>query len=132
MSKVNRQQAEAEVISWLDKKKVFQSTRENNKDSIELLIDAMCEGVLTMNENFEFTHTLLHEFGEQEKITMLKYKSRLNDKMLRQFMKGVKADDGDSRLLGYIGALTDTPRSVLESMDSVDKKIAMAIAVFFL
>lgn len=132
MDKVDRQKAESEVNSWLDKKKVFQSTRETNKDNIDLLVDAICEGVLTMDQEFEFTHKLLHPFGEQEQITHLTYKSRLNDKMLRPYLKGVKSDDGDSRLLAYIAALTGTPRAILEGMDSLDKKISMAIAVFFL
>lgn len=133
--KITREQAEAEVTAWLDKKKIFQSTRERLEDNVELLIDAIQEGTLVLNQDdWKFTHTLLHPFGSDEsaKITSLVYRSRLNDKLLKPCVQGVKANDADGRLLAYIAALTDQSRGLLESMDSVDKKIAMAIAVFFL
>lgn len=52
--------------------------------------------------------------------------------MLKPYMQGIKTDDAGGQLLGYVAALTRQPRAVLEQLDSVDKKIAMAIAIFFL
>lgn len=130
---VSKEVAEAEVNSWLEKKKIFDSIKEQNRDQIDLLVEAVSNGTLTLDGNtFEFTHKLLHPFGVDEKVTALTYKSRLNDRMLKPKLNGVKANDGDARLLAYIAALTDQPRGILEEMDSLDKKIAMAIAIFFL
>lgn len=132
MSKVERSVAEQEIEEWLDKKKVLASVRELNKDSIDLLVDVICEGHMVKKDNGELDYTLLHPFGEEEKVDRLTFKPRLNDKMLKPFLNGVKTNDGEGRLLAYIAALTNTQRAILENMDSVDKKVAMAVVIFFL
>ena len=133
MTSVPREQAEAEVQAWLDKKKVFGSSRESNKDHVDTLIDSICEGVLSLNqENWKFTHKLLFPFGDQIKVEKLDYYARLNDKMLKPYLSGVKPNDADGRLLAHISALTTQPRAILEELDTADKKIAFSIAVFFL
>lgn len=133
MTSVSREIAEAEVNAWLEKKKVFSSTKESSKDSIEVLVDAMCNGVLSLDQQtWNFTHKLLFPFGDQVKVEELKYKPRLNDKMLKPYLNGVKASDAEGRLLAYIAALTGQSRAILEELDTADKKIAMAIAIFFL
>ena len=133
MTSVSREVAEAEVQAWLDKKKVFESNRENNKDSVEILVDGVCQGVLSLDQTtWKFTHKLLFPFGDQIKVEELKYHSRLNDKMLKPYLNGVKPSDAEGRLLAYIAALTGQARAVLEELDTADKKIAMAIAIFFL
>lgn len=132
MDKVNREVAQAEVISWLDKKKILAGTRERYNDFIDQLIDAVCEGVLTLEtDTFKFQHKLQFPFGDQIKIDSLSYECRLNDKILQQYMRGVKQDDSEGRLLGTVAALTKQPRELLYNMDTVDKKIALAIAIFF-
>lgn len=133
MTKINREVAEGEVTLWLDKKKVFQATRESQKEFIDILVEAIVEGVLVLDQStFKFTHTLLFPIGESEMIKSLVYVSRLNDKMLRPCLNGVKQGDGDERMLAYIAALTDQPRGLMANLDSADKKVATAIAVFFL
>lgn len=133
MNKVAREVAEAEIKSWLDKKKVFESTRESYKDSIEVLVDAMVEGYLTLDEkDFTLTHTLMFPPEKEQSFTELKYKSRLNDNMLQPFLSGVKTSDADGRLLAYVAALTGVNRGILKAIDTADKKISMAIAIFFL
>ena len=132
MSKIERSVAESEVEEWLDVKKVSTSVREANKDSIDLLVDCICDGELVKKDNNEFKYTLKHPFGEEEKVTELTFKPRLNDKMLKPYLNGVKTNDGEGRLLAYIAALTGVQRAILENMDSVDKKVAMAVVIFFL
>lgn len=130
MDKVSREQATEEVNGWLDKKKVYESTRESQKDSVDILVEAMMAGDLVLDEKTnEFTHNLLFPLDE---IKSLKYKSRLNDKMLRPHLQGVKSNDADGRLAAHTAALTSQPKAVIESLDSADKKIMMSIAVFFL
>ena len=130
MAKVTREQAEKEITSWLDKKKVFDSQREENKASYELLVDAMMEGYLTLDSTtFEFKHKLIEPLTETFDLT---YKSRMNDKMVKPHLNGVKPTDAEGRLLAYGAALTTMPKAVLEGLDSSDKKIMIAILVFFL
>lgn len=130
--KVERSLAEQEITDWLDKKKVSSSVRESNKDSIDLLVDCICDGEMVKGDKDLLEYTLKHQFGEEEKVTKLTFKPRLNDKMLKPYLNGVKANDAEGRLLAYISALTGVQRAILENMDSVDKKVAMAVVIFFL
>lgn len=134
MSKVTIEIAEAEVESWLDKKKILPGLRDARREHINQLVECIQEGVLELNtETYEFTHNLLEPFGAGEKMTKtLVYKPRLNDKNLQPWMKGVRGDDAEGRMLGYVAALTSTNRQLLELMDTADKRISMAIAIFFL
>jgi hypothetical protein len=130
MDKVSREQATQEVEQWLDRKKVYASTREAQKDSIETLIEAMMNGDLTLDEKTnELNHKLLFPLDE---VKELKYKSRLNDKMMRPHLQGVKSNDADGRLNALTACLTSQPKAVIENLDSADKRIMMSIAVFFL
>jgi hypothetical protein len=135
MTQIVREVAEAEINKWLDYKKVFASVREKNKDSVELLIEGIMNGTLTLNEGHQITHQLLVPLtgeGGETTVTSLTYKPRLNDKMLQSHMKGVANDDGDMRLLAIISALTGSMKGIVINLDSVDKKIAVAIAIFFI
>lgn len=135
MNKVAREVAEEEVTSWLDKKKVYESTRETYKDSIETLIDAVCAGDLTLGDDFKFTHTLLFPIeGENKEIFFkeLVYVPRLNDKQLKPKLNGVKSGDADGRLNALVAALTSKTREEISNLDTADKKISMAIGIFFL
>jgi hypothetical protein len=134
MGKIPRDVAEAEIKAWLDKKKVFEETRERYKDHIEILIEGMCNAVISINqETFEITHALLFPTGDSgDGLKELKYKPRINDKALLPHMKGVKNDDVDMRLNALLAALTNESKAVICSLDSVDKRIATAIGIFFM
>lgn len=148
MTSVSREVAEAEVTAWLDKKKILQGTRDRNQEYINTLVDALSEGIIVIDGNpidgkkvestatkeptWKIKHTLQFPFGEDKSVHELEYLARLTDKMVKPYMVGVKADDADGRLLGYVAALSRQPRAVLENLDSLDKKIAMSVAVFFL
>lgn len=127
---VPREVAEEEITSWLDTKKIYETTRDNNKDNIEILIEGLMRGDLTLSEKGEFTHNLLHPPNEE--IRSLTYRSRLNDNMLIGPLTGVKSSDGEGRLLAHVSALTNVSKPILKGLDSADKKIYLAIAVFFL
>lgn len=149
MTSVAREVAEAEVTAWLDKKKILQGTRDRNQEYINTLVDALSEGIISIDGDpiegkkaestvsskeptWKIKHTLQFPFGEDKSVRELEYLARLTDKMVKPYMVGVKADDADGRLLGYVAALSRQPRAVLENLDSLDKKIAMSVAVFFL
>lgn len=132
MSKIAREVAEQEIEGWLTKKKVFASQKEANKDSIEILVEAISEGVLVLNpETNEFIHKLLFPIENEIITAELKYKPRLNDNMLKPHLNGLKPTDGDGRMWAHIAALTGVSKNILTALDSIDKKIAMAIVVFF-
>jgi hypothetical protein len=134
--KISREQAEKEITAWLDKKKVFEETRERQKDQIEMLIEAMMNDVLVLNPtSFAFTHTLMLPPVDEEgnaTITELVYAPRLNDKLIEPYTKGLKENDLQGRFNAICAALTKQPRSIISLLDSADKRITSAIAIFFI
>lgn len=133
MAKVNPETATKEINAWLDFKKIMQNTRNSSEESIQLLIDAMVEGIITIDEKSNvITHNLNFPIGDGDEVKKIEYRPRLNDRLLEPYLKGVKASDSDGRLTAYICALTQKASGIIKNMDSVDKKISLAIAVFFL
>ena len=135
MSKIPLKTAEAEVDKWLDYKKVKDKKRENNKEQIELIVDAVCDGTLVLDDKFVFTHKLLFPLGSSEnegKIKELKYRPRLMVREINAKMKGVKANDPDGRIVSYIAALSDQPSGIISSLDTEDNSLAQQIVSFFL
>jgi len=133
MAKITKEQAEIEITQWLDEKKVFEETRETFRQHIGVLNEAMVNGVLLINENGLFEHTLLFPMGEgQNALTKLTYRKRISDSETLPYMKGVKSDDGDRRVNALLAALTDSTNRIIEKLESGDKRIASAIGVFFM
>lgn len=130
MGKINKEIATAEINQWLDKKKVLESKREFYKDHIEILIEALCEGLLTVGEDGTITQILSFPL-EEAQITELKFKPRLNRKMVTPHLNGVKASDGDGRILAYMSALTGQSKNILNTLDFEDSRISDSIVVFF-
>lgn len=131
-SKVTREIAEEEIEKWLVLQKALPTVREARAEHIKQLIEGIEYGILELDEEGKFTHNLMTEFGNEKKYTQLVYKARLNDKQLAPWLKGVKGDDAEGRMLGHVAALTGVNRLILELMQTSDKRIAMAIAIFFL
>jgi len=129
IEKVTKQQAEAEIQAWLDKKKIFQSVREVSTLEIDILIEGIMNGCLSLDDNGSFTQTLMFPTGDTKTIT---YKNRMNDNMLLPHLKGVSQRDGDARQIAYAAALTDVAKGILTSLDPVDKKVMMSIVGFFI
>lgn len=136
MSKIPLKTAQAEVDKWLDFKKVKTQKRENNKEQIELIVDAVCDGTLVLDEKtLVFTHKLLFPLGNSDNegtIKELTYKPRLMVRDINAKMKGVKANDPDGRIVSYVSALTDQPSGIIASLDTEDNSLAQQIVSFFL
>jgi hypothetical protein len=129
MTKISEELARKEITEWLDKKKVYPSIREEQGPNIDMLVEAMTMGDLILDTTTgEFTHNLLFPMPETNKLT---YKSRLNDRELRPYQNSGK-NDFTSILLGYVSALTKQPKAIIENLDTADRKISQAIAVFFI
>ena len=133
MGKVTHEVAQNEINSWLDKKKVFASIRDANKESIENLVEAVVEGVLTLDSSsFELTQILLFPLGEGGVTKSLVYKARLNDNLLKPHLKNVELKDLEGRFAAMTAALTGETKGVYLAMDTADTRITKSILVFFL
>ena len=134
MAKINREVASKDVYGWLDSKKIMESTKESNEDSIELLIDAVVEGIVVIDDKtFLMTHNLQFPIGEDKAVKSLTYKNRINDFNLEPCMKGVKPTDSQGMMRAYIQALSGQSKSILKGLDQgTDKKISQAVVIFFL
>lgn len=135
MSKVSQEVAEEEVAKFLTRLKTFEADRDKFKEQQGIILEAIKEGALVYEEegNSSFTQTLLFPMGSGENaVTELNYRSRISDHDVKPFSKGIANNDFTGHNNALIAALTDTNRAIIEKMNSADKRIAGAIAVFFM
>jgi len=124
--------ATQEINSWLDYKKVKAAPKETYKAQIDTLIQAVCDGELTINATtFELSQTLNCPVPELD-LTVLKYVPRLTIGEMRKASVNVKPTDFDGKCIATIAAATGKAMSHLDKMDSSDYNTAQAIAVFFM
>ena len=128
---VSQEVAEKEVSDWLDKKKIFPQDREALKYQIDVLVSAVSNGVISIDEQGNLIHKLLFPLDNEKPVTTLKYKGRLAEKDTRRAMKGVSPGDVDGRVNALIMSLTDESSGVIGALDTADSKIAKAITNFF-
>lgn len=134
MSKVAREVATEEIQSWLDAKKVSEKKREEYASQIDTMVEAVCEGNLTLDSSSkDLTQSLKFPIaGEGSTINTLKFKARVKIEAIRVQLASVKTTDPIAMQLGYLAALTGTPRGILKELDTDDYSTATAILVFFL
>lgn len=130
--KVSKEVAEKEVLTWLEFKKISDKKKESFKENIEAIVDAICDGVLTLETDFTFTHHLKFPLDNEVKTTELKYKPRLKMVDVHKQLVGVEAKNVDGRIVAYIAALSDKPKRVITELESEDYGVAQSVAVFFL
>lgn len=131
-SKVPKKLAEKEVDSWLDYKRVKPKKREENKSSVETLVDGFECGVLSLNpQTKEIDFKLDFPIGNEGAIKKLTFKPRLKVGDAHAKLKGVGAGDVDGRIAAYVAALTDKNTALIREIDSEDYSFAQAIAIFF-
>ena len=120
--------AQAEIQKWLDGTKVMASKQAASKSDIELLTDAVCDGLLVVNEDLTLTQKLLYPL---EGVTELVYKSRLSVGDPASRVKEFKADDIHGMVLAYVATLTQKPNALIKNIDRKDYRISTAVAGFF-
>ncbi len=130
--KVQLEQAVEEIDGWLEKKKIFPSAREEYQSHIDILVEAISLGYLSLNDKGEFKQELLFPLKEEQAVTHLDYKPRLNDRMLEPHLKGIKAGDGDGRMISYLACLTGQAKGIIKALDTADRRITNAIVIFFI
>lgn len=130
-TKVNREQAEGEISTWLDYKKVGDSKRETYKDQIAELVEGVMDGTLVIGADKSITHTLKFQTEGETPVKELKYKPRLAVRDINKAVTGVKSGDQEGRMLGYVAAATNQAKGIIGALDSVDYSIASSIIIFF-
>jgi hypothetical protein len=127
---VSRELAEQEVNEWLDFKKVSPSKREEKKDDIKNIIDAVENGTLVLDkEKLTFEYSLLFPLNELEKLTLT---PRVNAGKIQQAMIGVKSDDLYGMFNVYISVMVNKPKELLKSFDAEDYNLLRRVAGFFM
>ena len=134
MKKVNHDQAVKDFENWLEFRRVNERKRESNVDSEIVLVEAIEDGRLIVNDDFTLTLNLVWPTGEDERgVSQLIFKPRLTAGQRQDATKGVSPKDSEGRLIGYISALTDQPMGVIKKLESGDDyDTASSIAVYFL
>lgn len=130
---VSAEVAEMDVTQWLDYKKTSKKEREAYKGMVDLLIEAVEEGYLEFNHDTKkVTHHLKFPLEFEVTTSKLEYAYRINTGDVTPFMRNVKAGDVAETYNAHIVALTKAPIGIIRALDTEDKKIAGAIAVFFM
>lgn len=127
-------QAQQEINDWLDSKKVPMYKRDELEKEILALVKALQYGMLTL-ENRVFRHKLLFPLkSESEQVVLdeLRYEPRLRGEAIDLALKGVKPDDTAGFIKAHIVALTGKSKGQIGLLDTEDRNIARAIAVFFM
>lgn len=138
MEFISEEMAIAEMNKWLDHKNVSQRKRnkKETKQQIETLIDAICDGDLTLDEDFNLVQTLRNPVkdkeGKQIVLETLTFKPRLLLEDVESHLMNVKSTNTIGMLAAYTAALTGKSSSLLKKIDTDDNKTAQAIVMFFL
>jgi len=136
MAKVDREVAQDCVDAWLEARRIKPKKREEKKESIEAIIDAVEDGVIMIDpDTNEITQMLDFPVQNSDGVVTVKelvYKPRLTVLERDKGIKGVKADDGFGLVHGYISAMTDTPKQVLKSLDMQDYNVCQNLATLFM
>lgn len=133
--KVTLEKAQVEVEKWLDTKKVPAKKREEYKEYIETMVDAIVAGIFVMDDNGTITHELFYPTkGDNDEIGVAKlvYKPRLKVKEVSAAMTGVKPGDSTGMIVAYISAISGQPKAVIKDLDSSDYAYCQAVAIFFI
>ena len=124
--------ARAEMEKWLDHLQVRKKKREDQKDTIEFLIEAFMYGDLVLNDDFTLTQKFRKPIGEKKRYSEFTYATRLDQGKIRQTVKGVKiSEDPTGYIMAYVAALVGEVKAIIDKMDSQDYKIGQNISNFF-
>jgi hypothetical protein len=140
MSKVTQEIAEQEVSGWLDSRKISENERVEKTDQIKVLVNAVMEGYLIVNEDGTLTQILkFAPISDNAPSAMaivpikeLKYKSRLSLAQLQAATKGSNANDGYGVIIAIVALLTSQLKQSIGALDTGDSGVASSIAGFFL
>lgn len=133
--KITREAAIKDFEKWLNYKKIKGRKRSSNEDQEEILIDAIIDGSLRVDKDFN----LIYDLGfsiENDKgevtISNFIFKPRIKVYELNSKLKGVKSNDADGRIVAYISAITNQNSGIIKNLDTEDYNICQSIIMYFL
>lgn len=126
---ISEEQAIKEIDSWLDYRKVSDSKRIINRNSIYHLQMGIMEGNLVLNEDFTLEQKLKFPIGDTTKLV---YKPRLEMGAVAETLKGVLPTDSIGNTLAYGAALTGTAMQLMKKLNSEDYPLVDHISFFFM
>ena len=132
MAKINRESAIEDFKKWLDYKRVNENKRQQSSQQEEVIVDAICNGDITIDEECNIHQKLVFPVEGEVGFDELVYRPRINRKLLQAKLRGVKADDVDGRMSAYVAALTNKAILQITNLDTEDLRVADAIVMYFL
>lgn len=129
MEKVTLEQAKKEFETWFEAKRLPSYLKDKKSDDIDVIVNAIQEGNLVLNEDNTFTQVLAFP---TERVSELKYRFRVSEGELAAGLKGIKVDDLVGQMpIGYVSVLTGEVRGNIRALDTADLTVGKAIAAFF-
>jgi len=134
---VSAEQAHDEIHAWLDYKQVSQSVRDSNEKDIDLLIEEMTQGRITIDDKHQLHYQLKFPLKSDEGATAIDhitFRPRLKMIHFENALSRakVKSDNGIGTTRVLIATLTGQPSGIIGNLDSSDNKVCMAVAGFFI
>lgn len=127
--------ATAEVNKWLDYKKLSEKRRTERKLSIDALVEAVSDGIISIDDDYNIKQPLIFPIADKEgnvALSEVVYKPRLTYLELEKYTKGIAADDVDGKIFAYGAALTGKAIGLLKKMETEDFILLQKIALFFI
>lgn len=133
--KITREIAKKDFEGWLNHKKIKERKRQVNEDQEETIIDSIMAGSLRVEKDFNLHFNLDFPLENDKKEVTVRefvFKPRIKVFELNAKLKGVKASDGDGRVVAYISAITGQNSGIIKKLDTEDYNICQSIVMYFL
>ncbi|MCE3278020.1 MAG: hypothetical protein K0S44_211 [Bacteroidetes bacterium] len=133
MGAVSRDIAEKEIAAWLDFKNVKEKRRDEKKEAINELTDAVEEGAFVIEADSKvIKYKLLFPIKGDVSTTELLFSPRISAAQIQAAMSGVKSDDIYGMITAYGSVLTGQPKNVIKALDTEDYNMVKKVAIFFM
>lgn len=129
---VNIDTATADVNRWLTCKRISGKRQEKLKENIDELISLVSDGSLVINDDCLIVQELLFPIGNNGEVKKLTWKPRLTLVDISRASSASSKFDLQDHIASRIAAATSTPLQLIKNMDTEDKAVSDAIAVFFI
>ena len=121
----------------MDHKNVSHTKRnkKETKQQIETLVDAICDGDLSLDEDFNLVQKLRNPVKDNEGknvLETLSFVPRLLLADVETHLMNVTSTNTIGMLAAYTSALTGKNSTLLKKIDTDDNKTTQAIVMFFL
>lgn len=135
--KLTDEMALEQLQEWVVAKCGQKKFDKTEQSSLDILCDAMQDGLLILKDNGTATYKLrMPVDGDQDGtkvkvLTELNFKAALKYKTIKHILKKIDAEDNMGMALAYTAGLTATPMPILEEMEMWDLTRVQLLMVFF-